>query len=333
MAVHIIAEAGSNYNGKIDLAYKLNKIAYSSGANSVKYQIINPEELYNSGTYKYGKYDIKKIIKIRQKGKLTDKQWLLISKNAKKLGIDFSASIFDFDGLKLLIKINPSYIKISSSDLNNIRLLRQVSAYKKKIILSTGMSTIREIENSLNILIKNGLNLNKIVLLHCVSVYPLDLFDTNLSFIKDLKQFGTEFGFSDHTLGTEAACAAVALGATWIEKHITTNNNLSGLDHKHALNKNDFFNYVSVIRSIENSLKNKKIKIIPKEMKTKQRARRGMYISKNMKKGEILKNEDILIVRPENKISADKIDFVLGKKIKKDLKKNKALSFDLLLKK
>ena len=136
MSVHIIAEAGSNHNGQTDLALELNKVAFDAGADSVKFQIIYPEGLYRSGVYSYGHYDIKDVLKIRQDGVLTDDEWRLIYDHANNLGINFSASVFDTKGLELLLEMDPSYIKLASSDLNNLRFLREVAARKKTMIVS-----------------------------------------------------------------------------------------------------------------------------------------------------------------------------------------------------
>lgn len=331
MTVHVIAEAGSNYNGSVDLAFQLNRVAFEAGADSVKYQIIYPEGLYRSGVYAYGHYDIKDVLRIRQEGVLTDEEWWSVRNNAHEVGIDFSASVFDTKGLDLLIKMDPPYVKTASSDLNNLRFMREVAARGKTMVVSTGMATLPEIEVTVNELSKVGISGESLVLLHCVSSYPTDLDGTNLAFMQTLKQFGTAIGFSDHTLGTEAACAAVAVGATWIEKHFTTDCTLEGFDHKHAMEPIAFASYVKAIRATENSLLPKEQKIGEAEAYTKQRARRGLYVARDLPVGHVLKNEDILIVRPESAIAASQIDQVVGMKLAQSLKANEPLSFDVLV--
>jgi sialic acid synthase SpsE len=148
-------------------------------------------------------------------------------------------------------------------------------------------------------------------------VYPSAIEDTNLAFLRTLRSaFGTEVGFSDHTLGREAACVAVALGATWIEKHFTTDHTLDGLDHKHAMEPDALAEYVKAIRATEAALKPKVLKIGSAEAYTRQRARRGLYVSKDLPAGHVLTDADILIVRPESPIAADEIDAVLGRLLK-----------------
>ena len=325
--VHIIAEAGSNYNGSVDLATQLNATAVAAAADSVKYQIINTDALYRPGDYAYGHYRIEDIRTIRRRDELSDAQWTEIRNDAMARGIAFSSSVFDAKGLDLLCSFDPPYIKTASCDLNNLRFLRQVAARGRTMVVSTGMSTLGDIEKAVSTLAKEGIGGGKLVLLHCVSAYPSALEDTNLAFLQTLRSaFGTEVGFSDHTLGREAACVAVALGATWIEKHFTTDRTLDGLDHKHAMEPDAFAEYVKAIRATEAALKPRVMKIGSAEAYTRQRARRGLYVSKDLPAGHLLTDADILIVRPESAIPADEIDAVLGRALKQPLAASAPLS-------
>ncbi|EKD29064.1 MAG: hypothetical protein ACD_79C00090G0004 [uncultured bacterium] len=316
--LHIIAEAGTNHNGKISLAKKLVDIAVRVRANSIKFQMINTRGLYLPGIYEYGHYDIKEVIRLREKTRFSESQYRELSEYCVLKNIPVTCSVFDLDALNLLMKFNPLYIKIASCDLNNIRLLRQVAQAGKKMVLSTGMSTLKEIERTLKELDKIGFH--DIVLMHCVSLYPALLKQTNLKFIEVLKKnFGFEVGFSDHTRGCIAACMALSLGATWFEKHFTLNRKLKGLDHAHALGEKELLQYVSDIHEARASLLLRKDKISDLENYTKKRARRSLYAAKDMQKGECLKNEDVLIVRPENIMQADYIDRIIGKKLKKNV--------------
>lgn len=313
--VHIIAEAGSNHNGSFRRAEELIIGAKEAGADSIKFQIINTWGLYLPGVYEYGNYDIKRVINYRKKCELSDEEYMRILKKCKSFNINLSASIFDSKGLNTLLKLNPPYVKIASGDLNNYKLLDEIAEHKIKIILSTGMSTLKEIENTINRINKRGNN--NIVIMHCVSIYPCDNYLTNLNFIDKLKfNFDNEIGFSDHTKGTEAASIAISKGAKWIEKHFTVNRNLKGLDHKHSLECQELKKYINTLREIEFSLKEKEIKLNEKEIYTKKRARRSLYASRNINPGEIIKDKDVLIVRPESFISADKYDQIIGKKCK-----------------
>lgn len=315
---HIIAEAGTNHNGSKEKAIALINLAARAGADSVKFQIINPWGLYLPGQYSYGHYDIKKVIEIRQSTVLPDETYRELNTVSKAAGIAFSASVFDKEGLDLLCSMDPPYIKIASCDLNNIRFLKQVAERGKKIVLSTGMSSLQDIEKTMNELSKKARP--DIVLLHCVSVYPAKTEQANLSFLTTLKKtFGTEVGFSDHTGESTAACMALALGATWFEKHFTTDRTQEGFDHAYAMEEEGFTKYVSDIRAAEIAMQPKDEKISDAERYTRKRARRSLYASRNIKSGEVITDDLILCVRPEGIMNADDIDLIVGKKAVKDI--------------
>ncbi len=200
MSVHIIAEAGSNYNGSVAMAKKLNAAAACAAADSVKYQIINTDQLYRPGEYSYGTYRIEDVRAIRRRDELSVDSWKEIFADAVERGIAVSASVFDEGGLELLDSFDPPYIKIASCDLNNHRLLRAVASCGRKMVVSTGMSTIDEIEATVDVLKRSGISGSDLVLLHCVSAYPSPLSETNLRFIETLgKRTANGFkGFSAH---------------------------------------------------------------------------------------------------------------------------------------
>jgi len=329
--LHVIAEAGSNYNGDPRLACDLVDVAAAACADSVKFQIINTEGLYRKGVYKYGHYDIADIWKIREDNVLTDEEWKKIASHATSKGIKFTSSVFDTQGLDLVCSFNPEYIKMASCDLNNYRLLREVGERGYPMVVSTGMSTMPEIEKAVIELAKVGIEGSKLILLHCVSVYPAPITETNLRFIEVLKhEFGTSVGFSDHTTSSVAACAAVALGATWLEKHFTTSNLLDGLDHKHAAEPEIFKQYVSDTKSIHEALRTATKKIGDGEAYTKERARRGIYAACNLPVGHILTAEDLLVVRPESEISAGEADNLVGRIVEAVIGENEPISLQHL---
>ena len=183
--VHIIAEAGTNHNGNFETAINLIDVAKKAGADSVKFQIIYPDGLYLPGVYEFGHYDIKEVIAMRKKFMLKDEEYVALGKYCNEIDIDFSASVFDQRGIDLLASMNPKYIKIASTDLNNISFLRKVAERGIKTILSTGMSTLQDVEKSVDEMKKAGLD--DIVLMHCVSAYPAKLENMNLGFIDTLK--------------------------------------------------------------------------------------------------------------------------------------------------
>lgn len=323
--IHIIAEAGTNHNGQLQKAKNLAEMAKRAGADSVKYQMINTWGLYLPGNYEYGHYKIADVIRLREEGKLTDDAYRELASFCTQLNLNFSASVFDSASLKLLASLNPPYIKLASCDLNNIRFLREVSEYGIKMIVSTGMSTISDIEIAVKAIRSNGFN--DLVLLHCVSVYPASLVQTNLNFISNLKsEFGCEVGFSDHTGDSIAACMALSLGATWFEKHFTEDKKQIGLDHAFAMEENGLKQYVNDIHDAYLSLQPKKDKISDAERYTRQRARRSLYAATELPVGHILSNEDVLCVRPENIMQADEIDTLIGKPLKIPVKQYEAFT-------
>lgn len=324
---HIIAEAGVNHNGQIEHAYRLIDIAAKSGADSVKFQIINPYGLYLPGDYAYGHYDIKEVIKNRFSTVLSDDQYLALNEYASSKHILFSSSVFDPQGLDLLDSMNPPYIKIASSDLTNIRFLRQVAEKGKKMILSTGMASLQEIETSLNVLHKS--NFTNIVLLHCVSIYPCPLEKSNVAFITTLREaFGYEVGYSDHTRSAHAAVAAYCLGARWFEKHFTFDNELPGFDHKHAQNEEEFTEYIKTIRAFETSINPSDQKLTEAEKYTSERARRSLYAAKTLRPGDIIKDEDVLCVRPSGILNANDIDLIVGQRVARSIDQYSPFSLD-----
>lgn len=326
---HIIAEAGVNHNGSVENARLLIDVAAEAKADSVKFQIINPYGLYLPGDYKYGHYEIAKVIENRFSTVLTDEQYESLADYTKSKGLQFSSSIFDSTGLKLLDSFDPPYIKIASCDLTNIRLLREVAQTGRKMILSTGMSTLPEIEKTLAELDK--LDFRDIVLLHCVSVYPCPLEKTNLHFISTLqKEFGYEVGLSDHTRTNEAATVAYSMGCRWFEKHYTYDNDLPGFDHKHAQNQEEFTSYVASLRAIEISLIPKTEKLTDAERYTAERARRSLFAARTIRKGETIADADILCVRPSGIMSPNQIDLLVGSTANKDIEQYQPFSLDLI---
>ena len=328
--VHIIAEAGSNYNGDVNSAKELIDIAKRAKADSIKFQIINTYGLYLPGTYEYGHYDVKEVLNFREKCNLKEEQWAEVFNYGKELPIPVSASVFDQVSTKILMKHNPEYIKIASCDLNNIKFLLEVAETGKKLIISTGMATLTEIDKSVNELFKH--NYNDIVLMHCVSAYPAELKEMNLNFIDTLhSKFGLDTGFSDHTKTSIAASLAVTKGVKYIEKHFTMDTTLSGLDHKHAMDENSLTNYIKDIRDSESALKTEKNKVSDREIYTMQRARRSLYAARDIEEGQFITKDDILVVRPNGPISADHYFDILGKKTKIKITKYEALKFNQFL--
>lgn len=327
--IHIIAEAGTNHNGELKKAKNLVDIAVRAQTDSVKFQIIYPEGLYLPGKYEYGHYDIEEVIKIRRDGMLSDDEYSELAEYSNSKNMAMSASIFDVRGLDLLTKFNPLYIKTASCDLNNIRLLKKIAERGFKMVISTGMSTLSDIDFTLNEL--NKINFTNYVLLHCVSVYPAYLKDTNLNFLETLKnEFNCEIGFSDHTGDSIAASVALAKGATWFEKHFTEDRTQKGFDHAYALEAEELMEYVTNLKDTYHSLNEKKEKINDNEMYTRKRARRSLYASRKISAGDIINEDDVLIVRPEAEMDANEVYQIIGKKVKRTIYKHEPFSLKMV---
>lgn len=316
--VHIIAESGTNHNGSVAMGKKLIDLAIRAKSDSVKFQIIDPDHLYLPGKYEFGHYDIEDVRAIRKRFMLTDEQYTELASYANERAIPFAASIFDTHGLDLLVGLNTAYIKIASTDLNNLRLLRNVAERGVRVILSTGMSTLGDIERTVNEITRSGCQ--DLVLMHCVSVYPARLQEMNLSFIDTLRSaFGFPVGFSDHTENSIAACLALTKGVSYIEKHFTYDRKAEGFDHAYAAENDAFVNYVADVRAAETALRVAPMKINDHERYTRKRARRALYAARALKSGTLIQDDDVLIVRPENIMSADQVDHVVGRRLTCDL--------------
>jgi len=318
--LHIIAEAGTNHNGNFDTASRLIRKAKEAGASSIKFQIIYPETLYVKKIFKDGVLEDNPLINQRRQTILTNDQYRGLADYCKELGIYFSASVFDTHGIDLLCELDVPYIKIASCDLNNLALLRYAAKSGKKLVLSTGFSTLTEIRHSVNELEHSGCC--DLVIMHCVAVYPSSLKISNLEFIDQLKAvFSWPIGFSDHTPDSLAAVIALSKGCTWFEKHITLDKRQQGLDHSFALEPDEFARFVTDLNDAEEACAFHEEKLTDLEKEVAQRARRSLYAARDICAGKILKAEDILVVRPSGYYSAADIDQVVGARLARDISK------------
>lgn len=315
--IHVIAEAGNNHNGDVATGKALIDVARNAGADSVKFQMIIPEGLYVPELVTSAGREPNPIIATRRKSMLTAAQYTELRDHCRAAGIQFSASVFDREGLDLLAKLDAPYIKIASTDLNNVRLLRQAAALGRRLVVSTGLSTLQDVERAVATIAAAGNP--PLVLLHCVSVYPAATRLMNLAFIDTLRDaFGVEVGLSDHTESDVVAAAAVAKGVTWIEKHFTLDRTQEGFDHGYAMEPDAFATYVRSIRDVEAALQPREHKLSEPEMNVQARARRGIYYARDVKAGETLGPDDVTVVRPPSAFGAEAIDAVVGRTITRD---------------
>ncbi len=324
----IIAEAGVNHNGSLDLAKKLIDSAAMIGANAIKFQTFKTELLVSKSAplAKYQEKNTKNIdnqFQMLKKLELSYEDFLELNRYCLDKGIVFLSSAFDLMSIDFLSKMDIPIWKIPSGEITNYPYLKKIGKLKKKILLSTGMSTLGEIENAINVFVENGTNYNDITLLHCSSEYPAPYEEVNLLAIKTLKDaFHLDTGYSDHTQGIEVPIAAVALGAKVIEKHFTLDKNLDGPDHKASLNPDEFALMVKSIRNIELSLGDGIKKPSISELKNKKIVRKSIVASKDIKKGEIFTEDNITTKRPANGLDPFLWDFLIGKKATKDYEKD-----------
>ncbi len=325
----IIAEAGVNHNGNFNLAKKMIIEASKIGVDFIKFQTFSADTL----TTKYAKkpsYSISKKNPFQhamlKNLELQKKNFLKLKKVCKKYKIGFLSSAFDIENLKFLNKLKLEFFKVPSGEINNVPYLRQLAKFKKKIILSTGMSNLKEISFALNTLKKGGVKKTKIFLLQCNTDYPSPLTDANLNVISLFKKkFNIQVGYSDHTSGIEASTAAVALGAKIIEKHFTLNKKFKGPDHKASLDVKEFRTLIKSIRKVEIAMGNPYKNITPSEKKNIKLIRKSLVANTNIKKGEVFNEKNLTSKRPGTGKSPSLWDSYIGKKAKKNYTKDQLI--------
>ena len=323
----IIAEAGINHNGQINLARKMIIEAKMAGADIVKFQTFITDKLI---TPKAKKTKYQKIFQSKnslysmlKKYELSFNEFKLLANICKKKKIEFLSTGFDIQSVDFLNKLKQKRFKIPSGEITNFPLLKFISKIKKEIILSTGMSSLKEIESALNVLIKFGTPLKKITVLHCNSAYPTRSEDANIRAMETIKkEFSVEVGYSDHTIGIEAPIVAVSLGAKIIEKHFTLSRKLKGPDHTSSIEIKDLKKMIQSIRNVEKLLGTNKKILTNSEKENINFVRKSIVTSRFIKKGEIFSERNLTTKRPGYGISPMKWDKVIGKRAKKDFKKN-----------
>ncbi len=330
MSTLIIAEAGVNHNGSIENAYELVDVAKAAGVDAVKFQTFSAEKLVSCNAQKaeYQKlYNSNEQTQLEMlKGLvLTKLQFQNICKYCMEKNILFLSTPFDLESIDMLEELVMPIYKIPSGEITNLPYLIKIASLGKPIILSTGMSTLDEVESALNILKSNGAG--EISLLHCNTEYPTPYEDVNLLAMNTLKQrFGVKVGYSDHTLGIEVPIAAVALGAQIIEKHFTLNKNMVGPDHKASLEPDELKKMVDSIRIIEKTLGNGEKVPTKSESKNIDIARKSIVAKTNIMVGDTFSEENITVKRPGNGISPMKWFEVLGKTATKNFKEDELIT-------
>jgi N-acetylneuraminate synthase len=320
-SVIIIAEAGVNHNGDINKAFKLIDVAVNAGVDYVKFQTFKAENLV-SRIAKKADYQIENTqndsdnqLEMLKKLELSHAQHEQLIQYCEEKKIKFFSTAFDLTSLDFLAKIGLKIVKVPSGEITNLPYLKKAASLFEEVIISTGMAMMDEIKDALNVFLDAGIAKDKITILHCNTEYPTPMKDVNLKAMLAIeKEFGVKVGYSDHTLGIEVPIAAVALGATIIEKHFTLDKNLPGPDHAASLEPQELLAMCKAIRNIELALSGNGVKEPSEsEMKNIVIARKSIVAKVNIEKGTVFTEENITTKRPGNGISAMKWDEVLGK--------------------
>jgi N-acetylneuraminate synthase/N,N'-diacetyllegionaminate synthase len=325
----IIAEAGVNHNGDIETAKRLIDVASDAGVDYVKFQTFKAERLVSPSAQK-AKYQIKNDknsddlqLNMLKKLELSDADHKELISYCKSKNINFFSTAFDDEGISYLSSLNFDMFKIPSGELTNYPYLKAIAKTGLPVILSTGMANLDEIEKSINVLVSYGTKKSEITVLHCNTEYPTPMIDVNLKAMLTIKEkLGVSIGYSDHTLGLEVPIAAVALGAKIIEKHFTLDRSLKGPDHKASLEPNELKEMVIAIRNIEMAISGNGLKEASlSEKKNIHIARKSIHLSKDLKSGSIINEQDIISLRPGDGICTMNWENIIGKQVNKDLKK------------
>lgn len=328
--MHIIAEAGSNHGGEVEKAKKLVDVAARCKADSIKFQFIFPEGLYlQSYLQDDGSHQASQVFEQRSREALDDEGWEEVWAHAEGVGISISASVFCERGLNLLERLGAPYVKIASTDLTNHKLISQAAERFKTVVLSTGMASVDEVRRTIEET-ASSLRSTELVLMHCVSRYPCPTEDANLGRLQLLRDISPCVGYSDHTQGSDSAIAALACGVEIFEKHFTLDKGAPGFDNLYAENESELHNYIDTLSKVSAALKSNPTAMTEEELNTRLRARRGLYLARDVRAGELIKDSDLLYVRPSSN-SAGIDQFFLGGewRASEDLAKHQAVSIRL----
>jgi len=322
----IIAEAGVNHNGDINIAKKLIDVAVDAGVDYVKFQTFKTENLVSKHAKK-ANYQIENTknakenqFQMLKKLELTHDQHLELISYCKKKNISFFSTAFDLESLDYLKSIGLTLVKIPSGEITNLPYLKKAANLFTEVIISSGMSDMQDIKNALNVFVNAGIPKNKITILHCNTEYPTPMKDVNLLAMKTIsKELDIKVGYSDHTLGIEVSLAAVALGAKVIEKHFTIDKNLPGPDHIVSLEPKELKLLVQSIRNVELAISGNGLKVPSESEKNNiEIARKSIVAKKRINKGDVFSELNITTKRPGNGINPMLWNEVIGKIAKND---------------
>jgi len=321
----IIAEAGVNHNGDINLAKKLIDAAAKANVDYVKFQTFKSDKVVSKSA-KRANYQKKYMgdgdttqYEMLKNLELSEDQHLELVAYCLKKGVKFFSTAFDLDSVQFLSNLGFDLFKIPSGEVTNYPYLRAIAKLKKSIVMSTGMCSMTDIENAIGVLTKYGAKKKDLTILHCNTQYPTPMKDVNLKAMLTIaEKFDVKFGYSDHTTGIEVSTAAVALGATVIEKHFTLDRTMDGPDHKASLEPNELNALVQAIRNVEIAIRGSGEKRpSPSEIENMIVARKSIHLASNLQRDAIIKEEDLITLRPGDGISPMHWKEIIGKRLVK----------------
>lgn len=326
----IIAEAGVNHNGDIDIAKQLVDKAYEAGADAIKFQTFKAENLVTKNApkaeYQKSTTGDGNQFEMLKKLELSTKDHIVLKKYCEEKGVMFISTPFDFESVDLLEEIDVPLYKVGSGDLTNLPLLKYIASKNKPIILSTGMANLGEVEEAINTIYETGNN--KLILLHCTSNYPTAYEDVNLRAMLTMQEaFKLPVGYSDHTIGIEVPIAAVTLGAKVIEKHFTLDRKMEGPDHRASLEPNQLKLMVKSIRNIEKAMGDGIKRCSKSEEKSKLVSRKSIVAKYDIEEGQVITQDLLDYKRPANGLSPKFVNYILGKKAREKIKKDQIIDF------
>ncbi|HEU4609733.1 MAG TPA: N-acetylneuraminate synthase [Chitinophagaceae bacterium] len=332
MSVIIIAEAGVNHNGDLKLAKQLVDVAVEAGADYVKFQTFKADKLASKSAAKaaYQKQTTdaaESQQEMLRRLELSEEAHLELIAYCKQKGIQFLSTPFDIDSAGLLHSLGITLGKMPSGEITNLPYLRKMAALFRHLIMSTGMADMSEIKAALDVLVKAGMSKEQITILHCNTEYPTPMKDVNLRAMLSIrKETGVSVGYSDHTPGIEVPIAAVALGATVIEKHFTLDKNMEGPDHKASLNPEELINMVKAIRNIEIAMGSETKVPSASETNNIQIVRKSIVAKRSIAKGELFSEENLTVKRPGTGINPMEWDNVIGKAAIRDFEADELIA-------
>ena len=318
--IFIIAEAGVNHNGSLERAIQMVDVAAEAGADAIKFQTFKAERVIartapKADYQKAATGSEESQLEMVKKLELDEEAHTALINHCKEKRVVFLSTPFDLESIDLLNNLGLEIFKIPSGEITNLPYLRKLGALRKRLILSTGMADLGEIEDALDVLTESGTPIENITVLHCNTEYPTPFEDVNFRAMLTISQaFGVAVGYSDHTLGIEIPIAAAALGASVIEKHFTLDRNMEGPDHRASLEPNELKSMVTAIWNIEKAMGKGIKKPSPSELKNKSIARKSIVAARDIRKGEVLTETNLTVKRPGTGISPMRWDEVIGTK-------------------